>query len=49
MPKRGNDLVADGSGDWLSFHETRELQSNSGARNMDDFQEAFGDEIPDLP
>ena len=49
LPKGGNHVYADGSGEWVDFSEMRELHSWSGARNWYYFQEDLGDQIPPLP
>ena len=49
VPKGGNHVMADGSGQWVPFSETRELQSHGGSRNFYYFQKDLGDEIPALP
>lgn len=48
-PKGGNHVFADGSGRWVDFSETRELQSHSGSRNFYYYQEDLGDQIPTMP
>ncbi len=48
-PKGGNHLFADGSGSWIAFEETRELQSHMAGRKFYYFQQDLGEQIPPLP
>ena len=48
-PKGANHVFGDGSGSWIDFNETRELQSHGATRNFYYYQEDLGDEIPALP